>query len=473
MLNKRKIAVSFCVILILVGALLAGLSLYYYHAYYQRPSKMKALLERSISSSTGTVCVIDHLSYSVWPLKLEAKGIVISPGKNQQGFSLEVPDLMAEMSLIGPIGQKSLLLKVFKISSFSVRVDREAALPEGLSKDSAPSFLKELVGQLAGFLLFKEVKIEKVDVDDGMLVFESADQCVQLDGIHARLTTDRFVDLGFTARVQWPSSEMRFEASNVNIRTDDALSLAAPQITGYLEVRDGMFESAHLAVPNIALDATCAYDHRHKRLSFDPFDIRLEGARFEPEIDKRIMPKDFQLTAKGSFDLNENQVDISRFDLIGKDSLQLTGVLNAGFGTRGAIQLKGELNSSLAKNLNVSLSADDKKIAVGLDGEDINLVESLATLNLLPSGWAFSGLESLNLKAWLNEDDCSVTGKLALKDDGSIDPENIVFQGGFDADFLVRKLLEYGSKRPCYAHERTLPSTYLGNVVHRLDTDFL
>jgi len=336
----RKIALVLSVTSILLGTCLVGLILYYYY----HPSKIKGLVESSISASTGALCTIDDLSYAITPLKLEAKGILLKPGENQRGFHLEIPTLTAEAKLIGPFGHKSLSFKVFKISGFSMRVDREATLSTGRSERVTPSFFGDVLRRLTGFLLFKEVRVETAEIGEGTFVFESADQTVQLTGIRANLTAGQPLDMTFKARAAWPLKKMRFESSNVHIETDAALSLVTPEVKGLLEIREAAIEGPGLNVKNMALEARGSYDHLHKRLVFNPLDCRLEGARFTQEADetdgKEIL-LDLQWTAKGFLDLNENQLDLSQFALDVKDVFQLAGGLTGGLDPEQAIRLKG------------------------------------------------------------------------------------------------------------------------------------
>ena len=58
-----------------------------------------------------------------------------------------------------------------------------------------------------------------------------------------------------------------------------------------------------------------------------------------------------------------------------------------------------QLNSSLLQNLLLSLRADGEKVDIGLQGEQINLINSVRVLNLLPPGWELRGSDSIYLRA--------------------------------------------------------------------------
>lgn len=61
------------------------------------------------------------------------------------------------------------------------------------------------------------------------------------------------------------------------------------------------------------------------------------------------------------------------------------------------------LNSSLLKNLLLSVKVDEKQMNMVLQGKQTNLLEAALALNLLPSGWQFSGADSIHITATQKE----------------------------------------------------------------------
>ncbi|HPQ29158.1 MAG TPA: hypothetical protein PLQ82_11830, partial [Desulfobacteraceae bacterium] len=62
-----------------------------------------------------------------------------------------------------------------------------------------------------------------------------------------------------------------------------------------------------------------------------------------------------------------------------------------------------EINSSLLKNLNISLESDGKSTDLRLQGKDINLTQSAIALELLPPGWEFKGTDFIQVDAVLKQ----------------------------------------------------------------------
>ena len=112
---RSKILLSLCVIVLVFLASLFGGILY----FYLNPSAVKPFIEKTISGSTGTSFTIESLSYSLKPLHIRAKGILFQSDKGPGGFTLTIPDLIADLDLKGPFGQKTLVITNLKIDAFS------------------------------------------------------------------------------------------------------------------------------------------------------------------------------------------------------------------------------------------------------------------------------------------------------------------------------------------------------------------
>lgn len=336
MTSKRIVFLAICIIAIFVLGSLTGTILYYYH----HPSAIKALIERSLSTSTGTSFKIKDLAYSIQPLSIEARGITVEPGNGQHGFYLAIPDLKADMVLIGRFGHKSLSLTNLKIAGFSVRVSREMALPEISPREDAPfSWLSRVLRRMFSLFVFREVTFQAAEVVNGEVTFQSSDQSIDLYGIQARLTPDHGIDISCSARAEWTREDMRLMAPRVHITTDHAISLVDPEIKGRLRVQGATFQSVQADIGGMELESILIYDHDHKRLAFDPVDLRFEGITLRQDTDGESISTNLELRAKGDFNLSENQVNVSQFHLAARDLLQLSGQLNLDFGTKNSVRI--------------------------------------------------------------------------------------------------------------------------------------
>ena len=91
-------------------------------------------------------------------------------------------------------------------------------------------------------------------------------------------------------------------------------------------------------------------------------------------------------------------------------------------------------DSSQLKNIILSLKYDMDRIAVDIEGEDINIFPYISDNNLIPSGWLIKGSDKLRWKSVLRNDrHISFSSSLSLMDlqfenpDGTIFGDNISF----------------------------------------------
>jgi len=532
MTSKRIILISFCIIAILVLGSLIGTILYYYH----HPSAVKTLLERSLSRATGTSLTVKALSYSIKPLSIQAKGIIIEAGESQHGFHIEIPNLKTDMALVGRFGHKSLSFTNFKIVGFSARLSREMTLPGISSKgDTPPPLLIRFWERMIRLFLFRGVTLEAAEAVDGDIEFQSCDQIIDVSGIQARLSPEHGVDISCNVQAEWPEEKVRLVIPRLHITTDHAAALVDSEIKGLLNAQGATFQSPNADIREMKLASTLVYDHNHEKLAFDPVDLRCEG------ITLKFIP--FSLSGpvdlRGNIDgVNEQQVRQWRGDIEAQlsnnpcsyvtEQIRLTGKVTGNLRAEGPfpdmdlfvsltgdeIALSGQgvtvkpfkaslsvsgkhplhhieeihvampqatlamgsrdvriddiqirvregsvnaekgsvslpevqLTSSLFKNLRLSLSVHEKEVMAELQGEDIHLLESALALGLVPSGWEFSGLDFLKVRAVLNEKDrCSLTSRFGFKDfvfqdnDGSHMGEGIVVEAASEAEIDLKR----------------------------------
>lgn len=157
---RKKILLSLSLIVLLFLASLCGGILYlYYH-----PSAVKPFLEKSISKSTGTSFTIKTLSYSLKPFHIRAKEILIQSDEGPSGFKLTVPDLIADLALKGPFGQKTLILTNLKIDGFSFLLSEKADLPKFDLKGNGPGIISRILKGAIGLFLLRDIKFQAAEI---------------------------------------------------------------------------------------------------------------------------------------------------------------------------------------------------------------------------------------------------------------------------------------------------------------------
>ncbi|MBW2172499.1 MAG: hypothetical protein JRF69_11095, partial [Deltaproteobacteria bacterium] len=336
MTSRRIILLTICVIAILVIGSLTATILYYHH----HPSALKTLIEKSVSASTGTSLTIGDLSYSISPLSVRAKGIILEPGKDQHGFYAAISDLKADMVIAGRLGHKKLIFTNLRVADFSLRLSSKMTLPVISSKpEIPPPLFSRVLKRVIRVLVFRGVTFEAGEAVDGDMVFESGDQIIEAREIQAKFSPEHRIEVFCSARAEWPQEEMRLTVPRVHVTSDHVISPDDQEIKGRLQVSEATFQSPQGSIRGIEIASTLIYDHNHEKLAFDPLDIRTEGITLRQGADGQSFATHLELEAKGSFDLQESEVNVSQFHLAAKDLLELKGALNMGFGAESIVRI--------------------------------------------------------------------------------------------------------------------------------------
>ena len=329
MKTKNKLLLIICMGLLLVIASICGAILYYYF----HPSSVKALIEKSISRSTGTSFEIESLSYSIKPLRILAKGMRFKPGEDLKGFYLEIPELIADMSLEGSLGHKCLIFHDLKMDGFSFRVSHDLLFPRIDRKPGGPSFLGRIVKKLIAIFLFKDIRFQSAQIVNGNIAAQNKDQTVRISGINAHLNTDHLVEIACQMNFQWPSQKIRVIAPDILITTDHAISFVDPKISCLLKSTKAIIQSPGANTDNAAVTARLIYDHNIKKVVFESLDLVLEGAVFKQIPETSSDPLTLNLKAQGLLDLNNGTLNASHFHLGFHEIWEVKGRLNARFGS--------------------------------------------------------------------------------------------------------------------------------------------
>ncbi|MFH1489604.1 MAG: hypothetical protein ABII06_11940 [Pseudomonadota bacterium] len=110
----------FCAIAVFLILAAAGGGILY---LYYHPSEVKPFIEKSLSKATGTACSIQELAYSIRPLMIRARGIVLKPGKGADGFHLNLSGIRADMALEGEFGSKRLNFRLLDLKGLYLHLD--------------------------------------------------------------------------------------------------------------------------------------------------------------------------------------------------------------------------------------------------------------------------------------------------------------------------------------------------------------
>ena len=260
--------------LCVVVLLLSGMGLYlYYH-----PGKVKPMIERSLSASTGASCTIETLSYSFKPMVLEAKGILLNPLKPRKAFSMKIPFIRANMDVEGPWGHRALILKNVQMNGLYLDFFSQGlTFPDILPAKKGPSFPAKMVRGLIGLFFFRDIRFQSGEVLDGRISAAMGDQALLAHRVHARVAADQPLFLSFALEVKNSSRNMNFTAPNVTIVGSQTFDIKDLKFSGTLESQDMRLQDSELGIQKMAVFSKFTYGHGPKNLEVEKLNVRCQG----------------------------------------------------------------------------------------------------------------------------------------------------------------------------------------------------
>jgi len=386
MARIKKILLVLAIGLCFTMVFFLGAGFYLYH----HPEGIKPIIERSLSTSTGSSCTIESLFYSFQPMVLEIKGIHLKPQSPQQPFSMDVRFARADMAVRGPLGHRSLIIKNMQLNGvyLDLSLDR-LQLPTLTPGKEGLSFPARMVRRLVGFFIFRDIKIQAGEIRDGRIRAAMDDQTLQAHGIHAKVGADCPLFLSFALEIEQPSRNIRFRAPSVNIHTDkmfdifdlelngaiqsQGMTLQGPELgiqrinavsrftythaTKKLDVENlqvgcngialspdsgkmGSLPVSVTAAESIGMETELSYDMKQGKIAFVPLKLQMVGVSLMEKTNKFLPPRNIHLEAEGIFHLPTYRLDIAQIHLVFSDILKMEGALQAELGEKGAVRFQ-------------------------------------------------------------------------------------------------------------------------------------
>jgi hypothetical protein len=332
---KKKLLIALVVSLLLIVTSIGGTFLY----YYSHPDSVQRLIAKIISSSTGMECTIQNLSYSLDPLTVRAERITLSPFEDQTGFHLRISDLAAGMSLEGRFGRKTLIIKHVRIHKFLLDVPEPFVMPEYKTEQGSSSFLSQIFGRTVTWFMFRDISFKELAVLDGQVTALFGERKMAIKGIRANMNPDHLIEISCNLVVEWPSLGILFTAPEIHVTTQDAISLKAPQIAGFLEATEAAFHSPDIDVTEMETKGAIQYSLENNILDFDPIEFQFDGVHLKQDPDTPWPPLQMKAQIRGSLNIEDRILNVTEFDLNADDILQLEGKMDIGIGTQTDIRL--------------------------------------------------------------------------------------------------------------------------------------
>jgi len=399
MSRKRKI--FFLLGLGLVLALCTGVAVVLYYA--ESPGALKALIERSISRTTGMQCTISEFAYSLNPLSIRARGIQLID--HVQRFHLDVPELVTELSLQGPFTRRSLVVKHLIIQGLSLNSNRASSLTETAEKSATPGFFGRLARGLTALLLFRDIQVDNAELTGGHVNSEMGEQILTISGIHLSLDTARSLQVSFRGLLRWPSEEMELTMPHLRLTADRAFSIVDPEIRVTLKGEEMSVATPHGKAEDLSAETEVLYDRDKRLLTFNSARLCSDKLTLKKWNGSPSAPLKVRFEADGFLDFSGGKAGARHFQLILDEIMEATGGFHGEAGTHPEANVTGlVLQMSLPKVGSLLSEAFGLKASTFLLGGAAHVTGDLHG-NLEGKAWRWD----LALQGRVKESDVSFT----------------------------------------------------------------
>ena len=309
-------ALSGLVLLILAG----GLLLYLWH----HPPVLKSLLERHVARSLGYPVRMDRLSYSLRPLQVRVDGLSVGSRTGESGLHLQIANLSLGMERQGEFGDKTLILSP-DLSGVSIIVSPTFKPGNWLDLERSPSFWSRLMTEATAFLLFDQVRIESVSLEQGRFQGDYAGIQAELRGISARLTPENRLVLSCRAELGLPARDIQLHLPALELSTPDGFSWSESVFTGRCRFARGRLSSPDLEAADLELELDGVYRSAEGSLGLEVKTLDLRLLRSGRPALEQLVPLTAQGKGQGVWDFEEKLLRVDRFQASLGELVRLQG----------------------------------------------------------------------------------------------------------------------------------------------------
>jgi hypothetical protein len=332
---RTKILLSLSLIVLVFFASLFGGILYLYY----NPAAVKPFVEKTVSKSTGTSFTIKTLSYSLKPFHIRANDILIQSDEKPGGFTLTIPELIADLALKGPFGQKTLILTNLKVNRFSFLLSEDADLPKFDLKRTGSGIISRILNDAIGLFFLKDIKFQAAELRRGEITANWKGQIIEVRDMEGSLHDEGPMEIICSANLKIPSADIQLAAPRLLITTDSTIDFDDPVIKGTISAPDATFLSPRATIQDMDIKAKLAYSNNQKSLTLEPLDLLLKDLILKQGQDE-LSPSNLSLHVEGIINLDERRMDAHRLKIAIDDALRLNAEATAHLGPKKDVRLK-------------------------------------------------------------------------------------------------------------------------------------
>ena len=386
MSTTKKVLLVLALSLLLVVMVFSGVVAY----IYTHPETVKPLVENSLSSVTGGDCSIQALDYTLRPLSLTVEGVSIVSETPEVSFSFNLPVLKATMLREGTFGRQTLVIQDLQLNDLTYHLTSpNGILPSLAAPKKTSSGLGRLTGWVVRFLLFRDVLLQRVQMQNGQIKAQFRDQHYRAETIALALSRNQTAQITGKVEIGLGDPQLAIRIPTLEITSGGPLTLSESPIAFNLSADHIIVKNPHAQVNRMSLAARCLYTNRPARLSVETLSLKADdlsaikdsalmqrlnlanaGAQqmhlaaqldyaattgmihlkaftfditdlaLAPTPSKQRTTLGLRLTADGKFDMGTSQLEIGAFDLSAKGNLAFNGSIKAAFKDQHTLQIR-------------------------------------------------------------------------------------------------------------------------------------
>ena len=334
-MKVKRFILAFIVFILASGACLALALLYLYH----HPSTVKRLLEDSLSARFGVEVTIGELEYDLQPMQVRAAHIAVRDAKTGDDLDLSVSQLNAAFAMEGPLGQRTLVIERMALAGVSVTAGGRMNWREVISDTGPPSALSRLVKRVAAALLFRDVRIGKVELFDGEAALSTDDLQVALRQVRAGTTTDGILVDG-AVRIEWSATGVSLDAPQFGTVLNIGFSADQDVFSGRLQMPEARYTSPQATVTASQAEVHLALTLGSDRITIEDGRVRCLSLTLKREGMEELPLHAPRLSVTGEFGRTQGMLRLARWQLTVDELLEMSGEAELKLGAARTLDLK-------------------------------------------------------------------------------------------------------------------------------------
>jgi hypothetical protein len=304
--TKRAILISFVSVLIMaVTTLVVGVGYVIKH-----PQSIRGVLERTLSGMVHGDVTIEHISLETAPLRLRLGGVRVTR-PSQSGWpavGFELVDLSGRFAIVGPFGQRRLIVRSLNLSRPSLKLTGFAETGPAPGIKAAPGPIRTLLGSLFKTLVFREVIVDHGEMAGGRLEAELGDKRIHINDLDVVFATDGPLRVSLGAALFASDGALQVAAPLIRFESGGPFFKDRQPIEATLTIHEAFLKRNGLKVETAGIDMKFACSREADRLDLDLRPSKISRVRVEQDGAVLFPPRDINLTAGGQYDLAGGQL---------------------------------------------------------------------------------------------------------------------------------------------------------------------